>query len=134
MKQVQHAIQLSHLSELITELPEGLNTRVGERGVQLSGGQRQRIGIARALYRNADILIFDEATSSLDSITETIVMNAIHDYSDLKTMIIIAHRLTTVQKCDVLYLIDNGMVVDSGSYDYLIRNNQDFMKMANILK
>lgn len=129
---IQQAIKLSHLSELIAELPEGLNTSVGERGVQLSGGQRQRIGIARALYHDAEILILDEATSSLDNITEKLIMDAIHDFSGSKTIIMIAHRLTTVQKCDVIYFIADGKVMDHGRYEDLIKNNVNFKKMANL--
>lgn len=132
LKQIQHAIRLSHLEELIAELPDGFRTRVGERGVQLSGGQRQRIGIARALYHNAEILILDEATSSLDSVTEKLVMDAIHDFSGSKTIIMIAHRLTTVQKCDIIYFIQGGKVVDHGCYEDLIKTNINFKKMANL--
>ena len=132
--QVNKAIKLSHLSELIDELPNGFNTKVGERGVQLSGGQRQRIGIARALYHDAEILVLDEATSSLDNISEKLIMDAIHDFSGSKTVVMIAHRLTTVEKCDVIYFIDSGKVIDYGSYKDLITNNINFKKMANILE
>lgn len=134
VNQVKKAIELSHLSDVVAELPEGLNTRVGENGVQLSGGQRQRIGIARALYRDCEILVLDEATSSLDNISEKMVMDSIHKYLNLKTIVIVAHRLTTVEKCDVLYLISKGKVVDSGTYKYLSESNEDFFKMANITK
>lgn len=123
--------ELAHLDELISELPEGYNTRVGERGVQLSGGQRQRIGIARALYNDANILILDEATSALDGITEKIIMDAVHDFSGNKTIIMIAHRFTTVKQCDFIYFMDKGKIIDQGTYaDLLIRNAQ-FKKMAN---
>lgn len=129
--QVMRAIKLAHLKELVDELPEGINTKVGERGVQLSGGQRQRIGIARALYNEADILIFDEATSALDGITEKIIMDAIHDFSGQKTIIMIAHRLKTVQKCDTIYLMERGQVIDQGTYQELVDNNPKFREMAN---
>lgn len=128
--QVMKAISLAHLTELVEELPEGINTKVGERGVQLSGGQRQRIGIARALYNEADILIFDEATSALDGITEKIIMDAIHDFTGQKTIIMIAHRLKTVQKCDTIYLMEKGKVIDQGSYQELVNNNPKFREMA----
>lgn len=128
--QVMKAISLAHLTELVEELPEGINTKVGERGVQLSGGQRQRIGIARALYNEADILIFDEATSALDGITEKIIMDAIHDFTGQKTIIMIAHRLKTVQKCDTIYLMEKGQVVDQGTYQELVSNNPKFREMA----
>ena len=87
---------MAHLSDFISTLDQGIYTKVGERGVQLSGGQRQRIGIARALYHNAEVLVFDEATSSLDGITEKMIMEAIHNFSGKKSIILIAHRLKTV--------------------------------------
>lgn len=129
-EQVMKAIDLAHLTELVNELPEGIHTKVGERGVQLSGGQRQRIGIARALYNQADILIFDEATSALDGITEKIIMDAIHDFTGQKTIIMIAHRLKTVQKCNTIYLMEKGKIIDQGTYDYLVENNSKFREMA----
>lgn len=130
MSQVRKAVTLAHLTELVEELPDGVNTKVGERGVQLSGGQRQRIGIARALYNRAEVLVFDEATSALDGITEKIVMDAIHEFSGKKTIVMIAHRLKTVQKCDIIYLMDQGKIVDQGSYKELIEKNIQFKKMA----
>lgn len=127
---VSNAIHLSHLDELISSLPEGLDTQVGERGIQLSGGQRQRIGIARALYSEAEILVFDEATSALDGVTERLVMDAIHDFVGTKTIVLIAHRLATVQNCDCIYLMSKGCIVDSGSYTDLINRNKMFRSMA----
>lgn len=127
---VQRAATLAHLDELLAELPEGLDTRVGERGVQLSGGQRQRIGIARALYHDAEVLILDEATSALDGITEKLIMDAIHDFSGKKTIIMIAHRLATVKKCDSIYLLADGRVVDNGTYSELCQRNDVFKRMA----
>lgn len=129
-EKVQRAATMAHLDELLAELPDGLNTRVGERGVQLSGGQRQRIGIARALYHDADVLILDEATSALDGITEKLIMDAIHDFSGKKTIIMIAHRLATVKKCDAIYLLAEGKVVDQGSYKELAARNDVFRRMA----
>ena len=104
LKQVNKALELASLTELVAQLPDGVNTKVGERGVQLSGGQRQRIGIARALYHEADVLVFDEATSALDGITEKVIMDAIHDFSGQKTIIMIAHRLKTVQTVSYTHL------------------------------
>ncbi|MDI5934148.1 ABC transporter ATP-binding protein [Halomonas kalidii] len=127
---VMRAANLSHLDELLESLPEGLGTTVGERGIQLSGGQRQRIGIARALYFDASILIMDEATSALDGITETLVMDAIQDFSGSKTIIMIAHRLTTVRQCDCIYLMSHGRVMDQGRYDELASRNEMFKRMA----
>lgn len=129
-RRVRKAANMAHLDELLSELPSGLNTRVGERGVQLSGGQRQRIGIARALYHDADVLVLDEATSALDGITEKLIMDAIHDFSGQKTIIMIAHRLATVQNCNLIYLMDNGRVIDSGDYNTLYENNKIFKEMA----
>ncbi|MFG6179356.1 ABC transporter ATP-binding protein [Halomonas sp. THAF12] len=129
-KWVERAVELAHLKELIAELPEGLDTRVGERGVQLSGGQQQRIGIARALYHDAQVLILDEATSALDGITERMIMDAIHDFSGTKTIVMVAHRLATVQQCDRIYLLSHGRVVDEGDYASLISSNDVFRRMA----
>lgn len=130
IEKVQQAVKYSHLESLVNSLPQGLNTKVGERGIQLSGGQRQRIGIARALYNQADVLVFDEATSALDGITEKVIMDAIQELSGQKTIVMIAHRLKTVQKCDVIYFIEQGRVVDQGTYQQLIDSNPKFKKMA----
>lgn len=130
LKQVQQALKLAQLTELLYNLERGIYTKVGERGIQLSGGQRQRIGIARALYHKAEVLVFDEATSSLDGITEKMIMEAIHNFSGQKTIIIIAHRLKTVQKCNQIFFIDKGQVVDQGTYQELIETNERFKNMA----
>lgn len=127
---VKQAASLAHLDELISSLPDGLSTKVGERGVQLSGGQRQRIGIARALYNQASILVFDEATSALDGITENIIMSAIHELAGQKTIILIAHRLKTVQQCDNIYMLEKGRVVDQGTFAELLGKNERFKRMA----
>ena len=103
----------------VNSLPDKLDTWIGERGVRLSGGQRQRIGIARALYNNPDILVLDEATSALDNETETAVMDAVERLGKDKTMIIIAHRITTLQSCDVIYEVENGKVHEV-SYESLL--------------
>ncbi|GGC06887.1 ABC transporter ATP-binding protein [Marinobacterium zhoushanense] len=128
---VRNAVRIAHLEDLIKELPEGLDSRVGERGLQLSGGQRQRIGIARALYDGVEVLVMDEATSALDGITEKSLMDAIHDLSGKKTIIMIAHRLATVKKCDNIYLMGEGRVIDSGTYDELVCRNDMFRRMAD---
>jgi len=132
-KRVIEAVKMAHLDELLKRLPGGLETRVGERGIQLSGGQRQRIGIARALYNNAEILVLDEATSALDGITEKLVMEAIHDFSGQKTIIMIAHRLTTVKECDIIYLLEEGKVKSSGTYDKLVGTDSFFSEQAEAL-
>jgi ATP-binding cassette, subfamily B, bacterial PglK len=115
---------------IVNEMPEGFNTLVGERGVRLSGGQRQRIGIARALYHDPRVLIFDEATSSLDGITEEAILKAMDNIAELKTLIIIAHRLTTIKNCDIVYMLNKGRIVASGTYKELIAYNKQFKAMA----
>ncbi len=115
---------------VINELPQGYDTVVGERGVRLSGGQRQRIGIARALYRSPSLLIMDEATSALDNITERVVMEAVQNIRADTTIILIAHRLTTVKDCDRIFLMDKGRIADSGTYDELVSGNATFRAMA----
>lgn len=130
LEQVNKALTLANLTELVEQLPDGIHTKVGERGVQLSGGQRQRIGIARALYHEAEVLVFDEATSALDGITEKIVMDAIHEFSGKKTIIMIAHRLKTVEKCDIIYFMEHGKIIDHGTYQELVARNVKFKEMA----
>jgi ABC-type multidrug transport system fused ATPase/permease subunit len=103
---INEVIKYAQLEDLIKSLPSGLDTKVGERGVRISGGQRQRIGIARALYRNTEILVFDEATSALDTNTEIEVMNAINNLKGYKTLIIVAHRFSTLSKCDKIFKLD----------------------------
>jgi len=130
VEQVTRSIKLAHLDELIDQFPDGLDTRIGENGVQLSGGQRQRIGIARSLYHDAEVLIFDEATSALDGITEKLIMDAIHDFSGNKTIVMIAHRLQTVKKCDIIFLFDKGNIIDQGTYGELKERNDRFRTMT----
>ena len=128
---VERAAKIASLHDFVmSELPDGYSTWVGERGVRLSGGQRQRIGIARALYHDPDILILDEATSALDNITERAVMDAVSNLGHAKTIIMIAHRLTTVQQCDTIFLLENGRVSASGRYDELVEKNTVFRSMA----
>ena len=134
-KTLEHAARVANIHDFITEeLPTGYDTLVGERGIRLSGGQRQRIGIARALYHDPKVLVFDEATSALDGITEEAVLNAMENASKLKTLIIIAHRLTTVKSCDVIYMIEKGKIVGSGTYWELLNSNEQFKAMARSAK
>ncbi|WP_026504969.1 ABC transporter ATP-binding protein [Butyrivibrio sp. NC3005] len=107
---IWEVLKEAQLDEFIKSLPEGLDTKIGDRGVRLSGGQRQRIGIARALYHNPEILVFDEATSALDNETEAAVMQAVNSFHGKKTMIIIAHRLNTIEKCDIIYEVSGGKI------------------------
>jgi len=131
VKAVQKAAQLANIHHfIVSELPHGYETEVGERGIRLSGGQRKRIGIARALYYNPSVFVFDEATSALDGITEDAILEAIHSLAHKKTMIIIAHRLSTVMECDIIYLLEQGRIVDQGTYQQLLASNHQFQKMA----
>ena len=111
-------------------LPDGYDTRVGERGVRLSGGQRQRIGIARALYHGADLIVFDEATSALDNVTERDVMFAVDTVPGNKTILMIAHRLSTVRKCDRIIVLENGQIVGVGPWEELLKQNPSFRELA----
>jgi len=129
-ERVGKAAKMAHLNEFVSRLPEGLDTIIGEKGVQLSGGQRQRIGIARALYNDVDVLVLDEATSALDNITEKRVMEAIRTLKGKKTIIIIAHRLSTVEQCDCIHIIENGRLADSGSFDELLERDNSFVRFA----
>ncbi|MBA3656263.1 MAG: ABC transporter ATP-binding protein [Gemmatimonadaceae bacterium] len=119
---VRAALSLAQLDQFIGSLPNGVETRVGERGVRLSGGQRQRIGIARALYHNPAVLVLDEATSSLDTATEHEVMETVRMLEDDKTVIIVAHRLSTVEQCDRLFRIEGGRIVEAGSTAEVLAN------------
>jgi ABC-type multidrug transport system fused ATPase/permease subunit len=129
---VENAARMAHIDEFVNTLPEGYDTIVGERGIRLSGGQRQRIGIARALYHDPEVLVMDEATSSLDGVTETAVMETIQRFSKMKTIIVIAHRLTTVRMCDVIHLMKDGRILASGTYEELESENVHFRAMAGL--
>jgi len=132
LERVERAASIAHLHDFVVSLPQGYHTVVGERGVRLSGGQRQRIGIARALYHDPEVLVMDEATSALDGATEKAVMEAIHALSGSKTIILIAHRLTTVQQSDMIWILRGGKVEQSGTYDGLIQENSLFRAFAGI--
>ena len=110
---IWQVLEEAQLKDFIQTLQEGLDTAIGDRGVRLSGGQRQRLGIARALYHNPEILVFDEATSALDNETEAAVMEAINSFHGKKTMVIIAHRLNTIEKCDIIYRVENGKITQT---------------------
>jgi ATP-binding cassette, subfamily B, bacterial PglK len=131
MAAVEQAARVAALHDFVTtELPDGYATTVGERGVRLSGGQRQRVGIARALYHDPAMLILDEATSALDNITERAVMDAVHRITGQKTIVMIAHRLSTVRNCDRIFLLREGRVAASGRFDELIQLDDQFREMA----
>lgn len=112
-KRIWEVLEEAQLKEFVEELPDGLDTTIGDRGVRISGGQRQRLGIARALYHNPEILVFDEATSALDTDTEKAVMDAINNFHGRKTMVIIAHRLNTIAKCDVIYKVEDEKITET---------------------
>ena len=130
MKRVQQAAKQAQIADFIESQPDGYKSLVGERGVRLSGGQRQRIGIARALYKNASVLVFDEATSALDSTTEKAVMSSIERLKRDLTILIIAHRITTVRHCDVIMELDHGRLVAQGTYEQLMDHSPSFREMA----
>jgi ABC-type multidrug transport system fused ATPase/permease subunit len=123
---VARAVRLAQLEDVIAALPDGLDTQVGERGLKLSGGQRQRVAIARALYRSPSVLVFDEGTSALDTLTESAVVQALQSVRGHTTLIVVAHRLSTVRECDLVVLLDGGRVLDVGSYDELAARHQIF--------
>ena len=128
---VRAVVGIADLSKFIEEeLTDGYRTVVGDRGIRLSGGQRQRIGIARSLYFKPSVLILDEASSALDGLTEKAIMDSIYKLSHKITIIMIAHRLTTIKECDMIYYMDKGTIVDSGTYDELIKQNKNFRQMA----
>ncbi|MCI8892470.1 MAG: ABC transporter ATP-binding protein, partial [Eubacterium sp.] len=110
-EKIRMAVQEAQLKEFVDNLPQGLETRVGERGVRLSGGQRQRIGIARALYTDPELVIFDEATSALDHETEAAIMESVNRLHGRKTLVIIAHRLTTIEECDYIFRVEDGKII-----------------------
>jgi ABC-type multidrug transport system fused ATPase/permease subunit len=129
---VERASRIANLHSFVTELERGYDTLVGERGVRLSGGQRQRVGIARALYTDPDLIIMDEATSALDNLTERAVMEAVGNLSNRKTIILVAHRLTTVQRCDRIFLFEGGSIIASGSYRELVDGSESFRAMVDV--
>lgn len=129
---IEKAARVANIHEFMVPLERGYETVIGERGVRLSGGQRQRIGIARALYHNPDILIMDEGTSALDGMTEEAVMQALDNLAHEKTILLIAHRLSTVRQCDRIYYLENGRIISEGTYDELITTSEKFRAMARL--
>jgi ATP-binding cassette, subfamily B, bacterial PglK len=127
---VQEAVRLAQLREFVDQLPDGMETTVGERGVRVSGGQRQRVAIARALYRRPSVLIFDEGTSALDNATEALLMDAIERLRGQHTIILVAHRLSTVRNCDRIVFLEQGRMTGLGTYDDLRSTNAGFRALA----
>jgi len=131
-KRIREAVRLARLDDVVAELPNNLDTYIGERGIRLSGGQRQRVGIARSLYHDPEVLVFDEATSALDSETEHEINRAIERLRGDRTVIIIAHRLSTVRKCDRLIYLDGGHIADTGTFEELTARNGAFRNLVEL--
>ncbi len=128
---IRDAARLANIDTFIeTELPAGYDTEVGERGIRLSGGQRQRIGIARALYHDPDVIVLDEATSSVDTETERVIVEAVESLAGRKTIIMIAHRLSTIRRCDRIVLVEDSRIAATGTFDELATDNSHFRRMA----
>lgn len=131
MSRVERAAKVARLHDfVVSSLPEGYGTVVGDRGIRLSGGQRQRIGIARALYCDPDLLVLDEATSALDNVTENAVLEALQALAGRKTVVMVAHRLSTVRACDLICVMEQGRIVERGRYDELIGASRRFQALA----
>lgn len=128
---IWNSLKLANLDTFVKSLEFGIDTKIGERGIRLSGGQRQRIGIARAVYENCEFLILDEATSAVDTVTEEMIMREIYNFSNIKTIVVVSHRFSTIKKCDKIYLVDRGQVAGAGTFNDLYQNNKLFNRLAN---
>ena len=128
-EQVRHAATLAHLDGFIAQLPDGMATMVGERGLKLSGGEKQRIAIARTILKDPGILIFDEATSSLDSVSERAILDALKEVANSRTTLVIAHRLSTVIDADEIVVLDQGCVVEQGRHQELLTKNGHYARL-----
>ena len=133
MNLLSRAVSDSHLSELVSALPDGLETNIGKRKDELSGGQIQRIGLARALYSQPKLIVMDEATSALDAESESQINKALDEMRGKVTVILIAHRLNTVQRSDRVFLVENGSISDSGSFQWLVQNNAVVKNLAALM-
>ena len=128
-EEIENAIEKASLKEFVFSLKKGINTKVGESGIKLSGGQKQRLAIARALLRNSPIIIFDESTSSLDNFAQEDIKRSIDNLKGKSTIIIVAHRLSTIKNVDKIFFLENGKIVDTGTFDELFLNNKTFKSM-----
>ena len=131
-EEIDKAIEDSFLKEFVDSLPNGLDTIVGESGIKLSGGQKQRLAIARALLRKTSIIIFDESTSSLDNIAQEHIKKCIDNLKGKSTVVIVAHRLSTIRNVDNIFFLENGKIVDEGTFDRLCKKNKNFAKIFQI--
>ena len=129
-EKIWKVLEEANLTEFVKDLPQQLNTYIGENGMRLSGGQRQRLGLARSLYRNPEVIVFDEATSALDVETEKRITREIMKLSGRRTLIIVAHRISTIKDCDVIYYLKDGKIVNSGKFKELKELNKDFRDIA----
>jgi ATP-binding cassette subfamily B protein len=130
--QVWEALESAQIAETVADLPYGIYTQIGENGINLSGGQRQRIALARAFYRRSQFLVLDEATSALDNQTESDVIQALEIIGRRCTTVVIAHRMTTVQRCDRIYQFSEGRIVASGTYDSLLESSEEFRNLVRL--
>ena len=131
LEKVKPAARTAHASEFIEHLPDSYDTLLGDNGMKISGGQRQRVSIARELYKNARVLIFDEGTSALDTESERIIQDNIDELRDNTTIVLIAHRLSTVRNSDMIFVLDEGRIVEQGTYDYLYAIGGRFTEMVD---
>jgi subfamily B ATP-binding cassette protein MsbA len=132
MEEIEHAAKLANASDFIMGLPDGFKTLIGERGMLVSGGQRQRISIARAILKNPPILIFDEATSSLDSESESLIQEAIENLMKNRTVFVIAHRLSSIINSDVIVVMEDGQIIDRGTNDELLARSERYRQLYDL--
>jgi subfamily B ATP-binding cassette protein MsbA len=132
MERVQQASRAALAHDFISTLPNGYDTVIGERGLRLSGGERQRISIARAILKNAPILVLDEATSALDSESESLVQSALQNLMAGRTVFVIAHRLSTVRRADRILVLENGMITDEGTHEHLVAHPGAYRRLYDL--
>ena len=129
--EIKKVLKICDLDQFISTLPNGINTKIGEKGVNFSGGQQQKLGIARCIYANKEVIIFDEATNSMDAISENKIINNIIENDQNKTIILISHNYSTFKNFDHIIFIEKGKINEIGTYEYLIKNNLKFKNLAN---